>query len=882
MKITNFLNTNELLNILENNPQDYKLNKSKFIKLPKLSVEVFKEKPFVDTTINVIAVVDDLFVIDCDNVYSFNYIYSHCQRLNVKTLITKSPYGGHFFFRIERPLSLKHLKFDLKDVDDLENPLEYHLSSQQLNIEFYDKTSSSGKPRMIFDGFNNGYYKTISEVTEPQPMPEDFKIFLLDLASSFYDEFSTKSRLSPKGKLFLPNAYKGTFIKQLIDKVAEGKEPTEDDVYIFKTLYEKTSRKITLPIPKGQRNSLLWSIASWAGSSCYLESEENWYAFVEIINNSPLFMSEPITKDELYATILKKGRFSTHYYTKQETIDKQEAEKFLKYEDTQKFNPNNCKRFLAYNINSKSPSEDIVLVDLSVSNFVEVRYIRNTNAALRECKNFPDLYAQHVETLLTKEGEKEHIDIDNLPRLEIDVSDSCISPKAFTKLNGSWVLHTSFFMFNNDISKILMDSTNPDNYVTKEEFEETAFYKVLSKNLFPDPVVRLKFLNDLRQFLITKKGLQTMVTIVDIQGSTGKDSILLNYLSHLIYGLNRKETDILSNSIMYRKAHPEARNPTLTDIIESSFNDDFTSCLVGITEDGARPNLEQFCLKMQSVIKSPKIRIHRKFKESYSINNHLFLFRGTNSRVKPFTDGTNTRYYVSIAERYYLLGEDECEKELFPQGREKTLQNDYMKILKFLLLNDEYFKDALGYSELPPLPANLVNETDITNEDIAEMLNDNLTTPYIKAKDILDTLMPSKDEMNLPLIKDILQDKSHVLHDIARTLITLYSYKYKTHYQLETMQDVFLQNLITSESEKTIGLSRYPSVSSFINLISNIKGVGKISNKQDKNKLISLICLRFTQGSQGGSTKLKYYGKLDIDKVKKEVKINYFFDRERI
>lgn len=863
MKIINFLNEKELLKILETNPQQFKLNKSKFIKLPKLNDtnKIAIEKPFKDTSICAIAIIDDLFVIDCDNVYSFNYILSNINRLGQKTLITKSPYGGHFYFKTKESLNLKHIKPNLKDVDDLENPLEYYTSSTQLNIEFYDKNSSKGLPRMMFDGANNSYYKIISETTEPQEILEDVRIFLLDLASSYKDDFSTKSYLSCEGKLFMPNAYKGSFVKRIVDKANENKPLTEDDVFLFKSLYEKTDRNIVLPIQKGQRNSSLWSIASWAASSCYIKDEAMWCLFVETINNSPLFMSEAIEAEELYKTILKKGKFQTHYYTLDEMYEKQNTLNLMKFENTQKFNPNNCKRFLAYNINSKAASEDILLVDLSTTNFLEVRYIRNEEAALRECRNYPDLYSQHVEVVSTKNGDKEVINIDNLPRLEIDESDYSISSRAFTKKDNTWTLHTSFFLFNSDISKILMDPSNPDNHITKEEFEATPFFKILSKNLFPNEIIRLKFLNDLRTFLITKRGLQTMATIIDVQGSTGKDSILLNYLSHLIYGLHKKEEVILSNSIMYRKPTMEAKNPTLTDIIESQFNEDFASCLVGITEDGQNPDIEKFCNKMQSVIKSPKIRIHRKFKEAYSTSNHLFIFRGTNSRSKPFTDGTNTRYYVSIAERHYKLGEDECELELFPNGREWQLKNDYYTILKFLLLNDEYFKDALKYSELPDLPLNELIEDEVSNEELDDLV-DSPVSPYNKIRDILDALVPNRDSLNIPLLESILNQKSHILYDVASTIATLYYLKFTSFYPKEEFNQNIYKHVIFHDKNKTIGLTRYPTVSNFSKLLNNIKGIGKVTNKVEKSKLLTIICLKFTDGSRGGSTRLKYFGKI--------------------
>ena len=38
--------------------------------------------------------------------------------------------------------------------------------------------------------------------------------------------------------------------------------------------------------------------------------------------------------------------------------------------------------------------------------------------------------------------------------------------------------------------------------------------------------------------------------------------------------------------------------------------------------------------------------------------------------------------------------------------------------------------------------------------------------------------------------------------------------------------------------------------------------LNKITNKVEKSKLLTIICLKFTDGSRGGSTRLKYFGKI--------------------
>ena len=122
--------------------------------------------------------------------------------------------------------------------------------------------------------------------------------------------------------------------------------------------------------------------------------------------------------------------------------------------------------------------------------------------------------------------------------------------------------------------------------------------------------------------------------------------------------------------------------------------------------------------------------------------------------------------------------------------------------------------------------------------------------------------MPNRDSLNIPLLESILNQKSHILYDVASTIATLYYLKFTSFYPKEEFNQNIYKHIIFHDKNKTIGLTRYPTVSNFSKLLNNIKGIGKITNKVEKSKLLTIICLKFTDGSRGGSTRLKYFGKI--------------------
>ncbi|HEC1823318.1 TPA: hypothetical protein R1765_001942 [Campylobacter coli] len=864
MLITNFLNTSELLQTLEK-PEDFKRNKSKYIKLPKEGQRQYIEKSFKDTSIAIIKVTNDLLVLDCDNLYSYEYIKDILETHNFKTLITKSPYGGHFYFKVEKPLKLKHIKPLTRDIQttkelnsvtgEYETSLDYYSQSRQLNIEFYDGAYGQGN-KIIFDGANNPYYKVQSgDILEPQPITEDLiNIFssLSQINNSRQDDLTNMHMLGKK--LFCPNRSKALFIKRCLAN-------RYIDLYEFSTYYSNDNRKFDVNEALSGRNNFLQSVASWAGVSGFLDEVE-WQEFVYLVNNE-ILKSNPLDLEEINKTILAKGKFEKYYFTEAETLKELD---YMKRSSAKTYNIANSFIYIAFNLSAKNSSEQYLLVDLRKENSYNITFLPNKKAIEKTCNSIPILYDMYMkETTNSKGTIKIELDLDSCPLIRLNkeaYNDHCHN--LYSYVDNYIVLNLGYFTFNPLINKILspIESIVETNEVKlKKDFENTSFYKVLSNNLIPDKQIRAKFLGDLKNYLIHKSFLYNALIIKDIQGNTGKDSVLTRYLSHLIFGYTSKNSETYVDNIYAFKESYGSRSISASTFANEQFNGYLNSLLVVINEDGDNLNYTKFNKAYHKIIKQSDLEIREMHKGTYKVYNRIFTLRYTNS-INDILDKseTNTRFYISEAQNILDLTNPEVFNSLFPSNPYNIQENpidakakqETETILKYLLLCD--IEDYCGYTRLPDNAEAAENNQE--DDDIDTILSeaDQSYTPYELAENVIASLVDGRGNINFEKLDNLLADKSHRLHDVALVINTSYARVDKDY--VPEKEDY----IITKDSNKNIGLKVYMNVSNFFSLLMTSLGLNKNIHKIHRQKIKALIVQRFTTGGNTNASRITFKG----------------------
>lgn len=860
MLFCNFLNTKELLKILENSPQDFKRNKSLYIKIPIESKRVYKETPFKDTTIGIIKVTDDLLVIDCDNLYSFDYINNILETHKFKTLVTKSKYGGHFFLKVDKPLHLKHIKPLTRDIqikkeydtktNTYVNSLDYYELSRQLNIEFYDGAYGNGH-KIIFDGANNGYYKLQSEVTEPQQITQELiEVFSnLSLVSNSRNDNLTKMHLVGK-KLFCPNRSKAIFIKRCLDN-------RSIDLYEFSTYYSNENRKFDVSQVLSARNNFLHSVASWAGVSGFLDEVE-WRDFVHLVNDT-ILKDDKLDEDELENTVLAKGKFEKSYFTETETLVELD---YMRRNPSNSSNLANSFIYIAFNLSATKASEQYLLVDFRKENSYNITYLPNNKAIEETCYAIPLLYDNYLVEKETKTGGTIlELDLTHCPRVRLNresYNENCINLYSYT--DNYTVINLGFFTFNPLIAKILnpVESHYTDNHKElKRNFEKTSFFKVLSNNLIPDKQIRAKFLGDLKNYLIHKSFLYNALIIKDIQGNTGKDSVLTRYLSHLIFGYSSKATSSPNDNIYAFKESYGARSISAATFANEPFNEYLNSLLVVINEDGDNLNINKFNKAYHKIIKQGDLEIRAMHRGTMKVYNRVFTLRYTNSITNILDKSeTNTRFYISEAKNTLDLTDADTFNSLFPQNPQNPYDNpiDYRAsievetILKYLLLCE--IEDYPGYTRLPE-NSDMAENEDFEELDIILEERDNYTS-YELVESIISSLLDGRGNLNFENLDKLLEDDSHKLHSFALMLNTAYARKDKDYIPQEGY-------ILEKDHPRDVGVKTYMTVSSLATYLMNTLGL-KNMNKIQKIKLKSLIAQRLTSGGGFNATRVVYKG----------------------
>lgn len=859
MRFCKFLNEQQLLKTLADNPEGFKLNKSDFIQLPKLSDRQWEEKKFADTSIAIVEVTKDLFVLDCDNIFSFNHIYNTLKSRGIETLVTKSPYGGHFYFIVDSPPHIPHIKPMLKRKKDL----SYYTDSQQLDIEFYDGDYGNGH-KIMFDGAHNEYYKIVSSVTEPIKIPEDF-LGSLKLLSESYNSSESSSLYTEfvGSKLFYPSKSKSNYIKSCLSLGSI--HPPE-----FFSHYNSITRHSSLEKALTERNNFLFSVSSWAGNSCFLEEHE-WKTFITLVN-SCILKDNPLSDKELHTTILAPGRFKKQYFSESETLKHFEAQKISKLHHHD--NIIESRFYIAYNLDASKPSEQYLIIDLRIPNSYTIRYLSTKSQVIEYCKAHESLSLIYLDETLDSKGHIKYIfNEDVMPRLHFTKAYRPNQPLYEKSAdNRSFTLNLGYFIFNPLIEEMIdpsdEDLISPETSSVEaisEKFYSTSFYKVLSQNLIPDKTLRAKFLGDLGTYLIRKSFLYNALVIKDIQGNTGKDSVLTRYLASIIFG----HDSILDNpsegdNILVSKSQYGARSISADTLIKSDFNSYLTSMLIVINEDGDNLNISKFNRAYHKLIKQQDLEIREMRRNHYKIYNRLFTLRYTNTPHEVLDKSeTNSRFYISLAQKNIDLSDELQWRSVFPSLSEDPVGDqislELKDIMKYLVRVAVNSSDYCGYSKLPP-NAGLFDESETSSvEDIEDILRQasqiNKESPQATNEvfeSLVEYFVDDGGNYKFDNLLYVLSDKSNKAHRVALTLSTLYYEAYPSELAQKPLPRL-------SSSCMPKGTYLRPTVSQLRKLISDCLGISDTFVRYHRSRRNAILIHRLTRGGNH-NTQTTYRG----------------------
>lgn len=787
--------------------EKFKLHKLTVAKLPKLCDRVYSDVDYKDTTFACIHVTKDLYVIDCDNLYSFNFIYKLTVLHNSPTLTTRSPFGGHFFFKRSGEPLLKSFIDGGEDAKRAakesygDRPLAYYSNSKLLDIEFF--TYENKANGVIFDGYKNGYYKHYGDTFDINPMSPEFFSALQELTESYRNSSFTsraKSGIGPDDKVFNPSKRRAKKIKEWIKL----KEVPDIE---FLSYYDPWGDKKLDLNNIIHRNSTLNKIAYWAGLSGYLTKEE-WVEFVLLMYNQ-YFKDAPgkgsFTEDEVKNTILSQGKFERLFREPKETKKLEKQRKIEQLTYAQQLVTSN-KPFFALNP-EQSGANAILFIEKTDT---QVRITaRNESSAKTKALSDPFLREEYITKVKDEDGKVTEIfnkkklcylNLINSANVKVDKPYSIYTSGESSHIN----LNLSWYDQNPNIKK--------HSYETKDEirrkFESTFCYKVISENLLMSKTIRAKFFGDLGVYIQHPKMLNSML-IVRGEGGTGKDKILANFISVAVYGISTLELpkiDELSDSLVkVRKQRGRAVVATPSLIMGSEFNDLLKNKLIIFSENAKdfkyKPNSFLGVLKPY-ISGSETIVIHPKGKTPEIVFNDKYFVWFTNYEREILTEKSdNRRYYFSYSKRnidirlkderikiYKELGYDLNKIDFTTEQTEiiSVFKMDEQTILDYLTFVAPYEEDYCGYSVLPPdaLEADTFDDEGLEFED---MTGDE--DPYEAAKTVLRTFISSDGRLKVSKCIEHYENDSSSLKKVASTFLAIASYQLQGYTRFKDLRE---------------------------------------------------------------------------------------------
>lgn len=786
----------------------FKLNKLSVVKLPKLSDRIIKDVDYKDTTFACIQVTKDLYVIDCDNLHSFNFIYNLTITHNCPTLTTKSPFGGHFFFkRNDEPLIKSFIvggeaaKRAAKESYG-DYPLAYYSSSKLLDIEFFGYENKGNG--VIFDGYNNGYYKHYGDVFDINPMSSEFFAAIQELSESYRESSFTsraKTNIESDGKVFNPN-------KSRARKIKEWLKLQEIPAIEFLACYDPRGDKKLDLYNIHNRNQTLNTIAFWGGISGYLTKEE-WTSFVWLMYNQYFKDAPgngPFTEEEVKKTILADGKFERLFRESKETKKLEKQKKIDRLTYAQQLVTSN-KPFFA--LNPEQSGANAILYIEKTDTQVRIT-ARNESSAKTKALSDPFLREEYITKVKDEDGKTVEIfnkkklcylNLIHSPNVKVDKPYSIYTSGESSHIN----LNLSWYDQNPNIKKF----TNQTKDEIRRKFESTFCYKVISENLLMSKTIRAKFFGDLGVYIQHPKMLNSML-VVRGEGGTGKDKILANFISVAIYGISTLELpkiDELSDSLVKaRKQRGRAVVATPSLLVGSEFNDLLRNKLVIFSE-----NAKDFKYKPSSFLEvlkpyisgSETIVIHPKGKvPEIAFNDKYFVWFTNYEREILAEKSDNRRYYFSYSKRnidirlkderikiYKELNYDLNKIDFTTEQTEiiSVFKMDEQTILDYLTFVAPYEDDYCGYSILPEdaLEADTFDDEGLEFEDMSEDSN-----PLEAAKTALRTFISADGRLKTSNCIDHYENDSSSLKDVARVFLAIASYQLTGYDRFKGLREI--------------------------------------------------------------------------------------------
>ena len=843
LTVYDFLNTNEILETLNTleGIKKFKLQKASVFKtLPPIEKRKYRQVKFNSTNIVCIKVTPDLFIVDCDNLHTFNTVKKLLELHKVETLTTKSPYGGHFYFKRKNgeyiPDCTPSNKSDLKKT--YSNPLDYYSKAAILDIQFFTSDTRQNTP--VFDGNNNGYYTRVSETDTISELPNSLYEAFKDLASSYtMAPSSVKAFVEPlpSGKIFTYSKTVSRAIKNWvkIDDISE---------FEFLSLYHDYDPDFSFN-NISNRNETLNRIAFWAGRSGFL-SDRTWQDFVLLMYEqyfSPLNTeSDPFTLEEVKRTILKPGKFSQYFHTAEETkelIQQRNIGRLTSKANTARsFIASGKTEFLALNPIASGDSNRFLYFSLNKGGHKFVAKLSRT-AALNLVLSTPSLKDDYLKTIQNKKTGESTYTIDETNCFYANYVES--TTRASTTLfsltaTDCFTIDFSYFKQNPAIQTSLekLHSGNYDVEDITKRFEKTYYHYVSSKNFFYNkPHRQAKFEGDLGTFLTQARPLHSMPIFRD-DGGTGKDTLLANLLTLCLYGVpsyqNMAYQSYLSGVIEKELYSFDVVAPASPDLLlGNSFNALMESRAVIFSETGGevlnKKNVTTFVEKMKSYVSTQYIQLHKKGKDPISIANNKYYAWFTNYPEEIIQNKKqNRRFYILNGIRnvdvrqpeermavYKKLGYDIDSIDFTNEESEiwSVMKQDEQAILDYLLIVAPFRGDYCGYSTLP-FDAMADDEFLDEESSFEDLTKDDSSSAIDYAKSIINEFTTYDGTAKIENIKKYAVDARSELRQVATIFAELCYRQLKTEEFIE-----FDTQTYYSVKQLTDEIMKVPTIDSF-------------------------------------------------------------------
>lgn len=664
MKFRLFYNQDQVINALNTNEGCLK-----FFNAKNSILEFFKDnkqKPLESSFSNAPAFYEinmqenpDLFIIDCDTDFSYNYFNAILQNLNISTQISIGNYGGaHIFFKNYPKDNFNNLKIRPRDkislISQFGGKLNYKKQAQNLDIDLI----FAGGQKKLFEG-NGTLYRKIINIDQIADMPEQIWHILKNLTN---EENNAGKEKQINGKPFYPNKNMAKYILSILEG---NKELKWSDLicHIYKKNPYLSLEDFIYKEMGGRNNSINFIYYSLA-NSCYLEPDDI-EKFILLFFNKYQTNFGDFSFDEIYKIInYKKSQYNKLFFMPDET------------EEIIKKNEDSFETFLWQFINNgvflgkiaHEPNE--ILVIKILANNLQIISIKKS-----QLDDFIKFY--NLEEFI-KRDDKGKVLFSHLPYIDFSYDKygpnniepvEIIKPDIYKKIYFHIIkINTAYFNINPALIKALNEPLQIEPNKLKMLFKSTPFFEVLSKNIFPNAKILYKFLGDLSYYLINFGAKMPQYPIIRGEGGIGKDATLAKYSYRLINGLNNNAGfSYNDNKALYTSGKFNSGSITADRLFDRFKEYLIGANLITISETNGIA-LNKITNLLKSFAGNDYLMIEQKNKDNIRIKNNLFFMIFCNSMENAHTLGENNRrFYVSDAVPHYDMSNKNIRLGIYKQ-----------------------------------------------------------------------------------------------------------------------------------------------------------------------------------------------------------------------